>query len=271
MSSGPSPREIEKWFPTRWSEVIGNTLLVLKLMDFIANGTCNMIATGIGRSGKTRTLTLGIRSLLCTERLENHDPCGKCDACRASIDPKDSHWGAFRALSGSEYEYFAINCETITKPELEELILNSRLYTEKTIVYLDEIAALRRRGLEGTLLKTIDESDATWLATAVKLKREREAKKKGWTVHLSQDILNRFAIKVGTSVPHADDLRLWIEERCREWNLEIEDPDEGIPLMMKRTKQIVGHVIKMLALAASNKDRTLTVEDIRTFNLDAVD
>ncbi|TWT60824.1 hypothetical protein [Rubinisphaera italica] len=271
MSSEPTPREIENWFPGKWSEVIGNTVLVLKLMDFILNGTCNMMATGIGRTGKTRTLHLGIRSLLCTQRSPNLDPCGQCYACNESVDPKNSHWGGFRALSGSEYEYFAVDCENITKAELEDLKKNSRLYTEKTIVYLDEVAALRRRGLEGTLLKTIDESDATWFATAIKLKREREAKKKGWTVHLSQDILNRFALKVGTSVPHTDDLRLWIEERCLEWNLKIEEPDETIPLMMKRTNKIVGHVIKMLALAASNRNRTLTLQDVRKFNLDALD
>ena len=187
------------------------------------------------------------------------------------MDPKDSHWGIFRALTGSDHEFFAVNCEKITKPELEELTQNSRLYAEKTIVYLDEVAALHRRGLEGILLQPIEDSDATWFATAVKLKRKRESKKNSWKVEFSQDILNRFALKLGTSVPDADALRLWIEDRCREWNLKIETPETTIPLMMKRTERIVGHVIKMLVLAATKKDRTLTFEDVQHFNFDALD
>jgi hypothetical protein len=155
--------------------------------------------------------------------------------------------------------------------ELEALRIDGDLHEEKTIVYLDEVAALRTRRLEGRLLKLIDESPAIWIASAISLKRKKGSRKGEWKDRLSKEMKGRFAIKVGTSSPDENDLHQWIEDRCVDWNLTILDPEATIPLMISRTEKRVGYVIHMLAYAASRDNRDLSYDNVKQFNLDTTD
>ena len=271
MSWFPSPNWIHKWSPERWSEVIGNSAIVQVLVAFIANGPCNALFTGPNRSGKTRTIRLGIRALVCTNRTVTHDPCGECAACEAFGDGRTEHWGVFKNLSGSEYSLIPIDCERVTSEELRELPHEGKLEGDKVIVYLDEIAALRRRRLEGMLLTLIDETPAIWIASAISLKPIRKEGKKERTERMSKEMKGRFAIKAGSSNPHPDDLHRWIVARCQEWNITILEPEVTIPLIIRRTRCRVGYVIHMLAQAATRADRSIGPEDVRRFNLDSED
>lgn len=155
--------------------------------------------------------------------------------------------------------------------ELEALRRDGGLDRENTVVYLDEVAALRPRRFEGRLLKLIDESPAIWIASAITLKRKKGSRKGEWKDRLSTEMKGRFAVKVGTSLPHPDDLHRWIEDRCQDWNITIHDSETTIPEMVERTQNRVGYVIHMLAFAASRDDRTLRKDDVAKFNLDAPD
>ena len=57
MIWSPSPSWIHKWYPSRWSEIVGNAAMIQVWLNFIANGPCNALFTGPSRTGKTRTIT----------------------------------------------------------------------------------------------------------------------------------------------------------------------------------------------------------------------
>ncbi len=271
MSFSPSPSWIQRWYPGKWSEIAGNTDIVRHWKNFIQNGTCNGMFTGPNRTGKTRTVSLGIRALLCTNRTPTLDPCGQCQSCCLLGEARSAHFGLFSRLTETEYGFHPINCAKVKVEDFDELEIEGELYSEKTIVYLDEVAILRKRRLEDRLLKLIDESEATWIASAISVQRKKGKRKGDWTERLSTEMRGRFPIKAGTSLPHPDDLCEWIVERCADWNIMIHDPAVTLPLMAERTGQRVGYVIHMLAYAATKLARDLTPEEVRRFNLDSTD
>jgi len=250
---------------------VGNAAIIQVWLNFIANGPCNALFTGPSRTGKTRTISLGIRALVCTNRTATHDPCGQCAACKEVGDGRTEVWGMFKNLSGSDYSLIPIDCETVTSEELRELPHEGKLEGDKVIVYLDEIAALRRRRLEGMLLKLIDEAPAIWIASAISLKRTKGSRKGEWRERMSKEMRGRFAVKAGSSHPHANDLHHWIVTRCQEWNITILEPEVTIPEMIRRTCRRVGFLIHMLAQAATRTARSIGPEDVRRFNLDSED
>jgi hypothetical protein len=180
----------------------------------------------------------------------------------------DSVIGTFQSLWLAEYSYYPIDCSKVTLEELKELPDKIDLRSLKSIVYLDEVAELRRRGLEAQLLKLSDESNAVWIASAISIRNRisRGRKKLG----LSAPMQGRFGTKIGTTNPSADELSQWIRNRCKEWCIEIIEPDRTIPIVMKRTRHRVGYVLHFLADAAS-RGWELTPEGATTFNLSPVD
>lgn len=271
MSSDPSPGDIQRWYPSKWSEIAGNAPLVKLWKDYITNGPCNTACTGPNRTGKTRLTSLGIRALLCINRTPTLDPCGKCSCCKMLGEARTSHYGLFAAISESQYGFHPIDCENVTAEELDILRMEGDLEKSTTLVYLDEVAVLRSRRLEGKLLKLIDESKATWIASAISLKKKKGKRKGEWVDRLSTEMKGRFAIKIGTSLPNYDDLYQWIEDRCRDWNIHIIESEKTIPEMIKRTQRRVGYVIHMLAFAATRSERVFTHDDVISFNLDTLD
>jgi|GEM_PF-2535978 DNA polymerase III, gamma/tau subunits len=271
MSSYPTPSDIQRWYPEKWSEIAGNRDMVNLWRDFILHGPCNTLFTGPTRSGKTRTISLGLCALACTNRTETLDPCGSCAACRVTDQGRTNHVFLHSQGVNSEYSFHPIDCETVTPDDLENLYLDSKLYSNKTLIHLDEIAALRRRNLEGRLLKMVDESHAVWIASAISLKATTGRRKGQWVERLSKEMRARFPIKVGTSHPHPDDLPLWIEDRCRAWNISIADKEHTIPAMINKTECRVGFITHLFAAAASRSDRTISPELVSNFKFDVVD
>ncbi len=270
MSWSPSPSWIQKWFPARWSEMIGNAEIKRVWINFLLNGLCNALFTGPNRSGKTRMIRLGIRALVCTNRTATHDPCGKCAACKALGEGRTVHNGIFAAMSGSEYSFHPINCGNVTGEELDALQYDGGLDSDKVIIHLDEAGALRRRRLEDKILTLVDETPAIWIASAITLKPKKElGGKKPPVERMSKEFRGRFPVKLGTSNPHPSDAHDWIVDRAREWNIAILDPEVTIPAMIKRTRCRVGYLIHMFAFAATRTDRTLSLDDVNGFNLDA--
>lgn len=271
MSWSPSPSWIQRWFPKRWKEIAGNAAMIQAWLNFLANGPCNALFTGPNRSGKTRTISLGIRAMVCTSRTPSFDPCGQCASCKAVPEGRAPHNGIFAALSGSEYSFHPIDCENVTVEELEALQYDGELDSDKVIVYLDEVGALRRRRLEGKLLKLVDETPAIWIASAITLKRTQGKRKGEWTERLSKEMRGRFPIKVGTALPHPDDLYQWILARTQEWNITILEEEVTVPAMIERSTRRVGYLIHMFTEAATRTERTISSEDVARFNLDSAD
>lgn len=261
------PQEIRRWFPQKWSEFAGNQKIVQTWRDFLTNGPCNALFTGPSRTGKTRTVTLGIKALCCNDRTDDLNPCGRCPTCKALNGERHSHSGVFAACTGSAYTFKVIDCETVSGQELLELPQELNLDDRKTIIYLDEVAALGRRGLESLLLKPIDESYAIWLASAIKVKQIVSKKGKALDRNsLSFPVLGRFTFKVGTSSPSIGALTQWIKDRAQDWNIIIEEEVLSIPLMIKISERRVGFLILIFAAAAS-RGRRIDPDWLRGFNI----
>ena len=205
--------------------------------------------------------------MCCTNRTDELNPCGQCPTCRALDGERHCHSGIFVDWTGGAYTFKVIDCETVSGQELVELPREMNLDDPKTIIYLDEVTALGRRGLESLLLKAIDESRTTWLASAIKVKPV--ARKKGQAPDrnvLSFPMLGRFAVKVGTSSPSVKALTQWIKDRGQDWEIIIEDEGVSIPLMIEISKRRVGFLIHIFAAAAS-RGRRIDPEWLRGFNI----
>lgn len=275
MSRPLTSREIQTWQPQKWSEVTGNSRLIRTWHRMIEQGPFNLLSTGHNGTGKTRIAKLGLKSLTCSERT-GYDPCGKCHSCKLVNGNSRENAGVLAACAGSSYSFHIVDCERVSPSELDDLFDGGELSRENTIVYLDEVRALGRRGLAGRFLKPIDETPACWIATAISLRDKRDMRKGKAKLRkiqptLSDELIARFGCKVGTSVPNPGDLPQWIRERCQDWELDIESPDATLPRVAERTRCVIRAVLAMLANAASRSDRRLTLEDVEGFDLDAID
>jgi len=271
MSGFPTSSEIQSWFPQRWSEIAGNRELVAVWKEFILNGPSNTLFTGPSRTGKTRTIQLGLCALACTNRTETLDPCGSCKACKITFQGRTDHGWLFSSLAGSEYSFFPVDCGRVTVDQLENLDDHIDLESNKSIIYLDEIAAIKERKLERHLRKVVDESPAIWFGSAISLKRKRSRKTGKIVEKISEEMMLRFPTKVGTSFPHPVDLEAWLEDRCRAWNISIADKEQTIPEMISRAKYRVGVLLHLFTNAAMRSDRTISLELVRNHNFSAKD
>ncbi|REJ67329.1 MAG: hypothetical protein DWQ31_11730 [Planctomycetota bacterium] len=272
MTPDPASREIERWSPTKWSEIAGNSGLIRVWLDFIRNSPCNTLVTGPRRSGKTRTILHGIKSLLCKLRSDSLDPCGLCRSCQAVDAILDEHTGLFRELAGNDFGFVPVDCQNISAEQLRALRDKAGWDDERCIYYLDEIAALGANGRDKVILKPLDEWPCVWIASAVTVNRRDGRGKKHQKDGLSPDVRSRFAQKVGTTLPTPSELTKWIKDRCREeeWNIHIEQEERTIPLLIKRARYRVGFVKQPIAVAAA-RGRLLTLDLVRDFNFEALE
>ena len=264
-----NPREIQRWFPKKWTEIAGNSKVKALLQNLLKTGLCNVIITGPSRTGKTRLTSLLLRAACCPHRDEQMNPCGRCSTCIEVEEGRFAHYGIVRNAFESDYGYYVVDCENVTEKDLLQIVHDADLNNPKTIILFDEVAALGRKGLDQCLKKFVDESQAIFMATAVSVKKRiwqgRGEKVEG----LSFQMLGRF-LKEGTSYPGNLELTNWIVERCLDWDIEIIDPGVVIPLIIKRTGSRVGFVIHFLAAAAAN-GRRLDLELATSLHLDPME
>ena len=265
-----TPREIQRWYPERWSEIAGNSRLVKAWHDFLQYGGTNMLFTGPSRTGKTRTIALGIMAAMCPHRSAKMDPCGVCSTCQQLMNARATLNGLFSIMAGSRCSYFAVDCETVTVEELKQLTLDANSESATSLVYLDEVAALGRRGIDTFMLKAIDETPAIWIASAIAVRKGNAKASVKRIPGLSDPMLARFAVKEGTALPLEPELTAWIKERCKTWEIAIEKEEQTIPLLIKRSRHRVGMVILVLAVAAS-RGRRLGPDDVAGFDFQAAD
>jgi hypothetical protein len=268
MRKPPTPRDIERWFPERWDEIAGNSLVKQAFRDFVRCGQgSNTLVTGQTRTAKTRTIYLFIMALFCKNRTSTLDPCHQCETCRSLNHAREEHAGLWSTLSDSNFCYVPVDCENVTPEELRRLLNQSIDESVPTVVYLDEVAALGRRNLEGIVLKPIDELPIVWIASAITVRKPSVRGKVRRTASLSTPLRARFGLKLGTALPTEAELNTWLKQRCTEWEIRVKEED-AISLLVSRTRCRVVLVLHVLANAVA-KGRILTADDIRGFNFDA--
>lgn len=265
MSTRPIPRAIENWFPTKWSEVVGNHDVKLQWKNMIQRGPMNMVISGPNGTAKSRMCQLGLRSMLCRHRIDDLDPCGVCDTCRNSSGRMASLSGVFVGIHDAACCVHMVDCLTVSAGELRVLSRDSSIEDPTTIVCLDEIDALVRRDIFNEIKNACDQSPASWIGTAISLKPRKAKARRQPIVQWPPEMNRRFGRRIGTELPNEVNLQAWILDRCREWEINLEN-EQVVLDIVKRSKLRVRHVLEMLAIGASNPGRTLTDSHIRSFN-----
>ncbi len=130
MSTPPKPRAIEIWYPSKWSEIVGNRDIKVRWKNMIQRGPMNTVISGPNGSGKTRMSLLGLRSMLCRHRINDLDPCGQCDTCRNSGGRMSSLSGLFVAIHDAACCVHMIDCHTWTS--LDEAVESANRHDNNT-------------------------------------------------------------------------------------------------------------------------------------------
>ena len=251
----PSAQEIEKWKPSAFEEFVGNSFLIKCLKNGIrVHGQLpNTFVRGPSRSGKTAAIKLFIKSLFCVRRNpETLNPCGVCDNCSQEIEDH-GHAGFFAEFDeGSPsrkipLHYVPIDCPRITELRLRESLQELRDFGGIQIVYLDEVHRLVERKMDHMLLKSLEERRFLWMASSAT------------TAGLEQMFLNRFSIRLRTSLPERDELAEFLVFRCLVWGIEWKEP-ETIMRLVERSNHVPGLALQVLAAAAATPEREMTRE-----------
>lgn len=246
--------EVEQWLPSSWNEVVGNQTAKRHFINLgrllrsveTARGV-NTLFYGPSRSGKTSLTKLLVRSVFCElTDPTTFDPCaGDCAVCQEEVE-RFGIDGIFAALHNLRHRCITIDCTRASANDVRDAMIHTREYSGIRIVYLDELHALISRGLADMLLKPMEEKDLLWLASTKDLKGVDGA------------FLNRFAAKIRSEAPLANEMATWLCQRCHEWGIAFE-PD-AVDRLVKRSRTVPGLALQVIAVASISDPRRLTAD-----------
>ncbi len=246
-------RKIAAWRPRDLSQIAGCD----DAIEFLANHANgdgqgpNILVEGNPGTGKSTLVHAYIRALVCQQR--HGDPprhCGECSTCR-SIDVQYAHIGLFSILrllseEREDIHYFPINCGNVTESELKHIIgVERRDLSGRFVIVLQEAQFLKARSLDKGLLTTLEDDDLNILWIADTAHPEK----------LDPMFLRRFT-RISTVPPDKQTLAEYLAVRCTQWSITVDAP-ETLALLSERSRGVIAECIRVLSLAALNKDRQL--------------
>ncbi len=240
---------IQQWLPLTWSQVIGNYRMVQVAKSIIRTrfkyggerlpdqALLGLLLHGDSRSGKTATVKLLIRSLMCDELDKTTlDPCGECVGCKKTLlAAQDVGLYGFENKIKHRFEYIPIDCSRIkTQAELEQaLYLDIADREVPRIYFLDEVHLLSVRSLGDILLKAIEEKKAIWIFVTARPQ------------NLDVMLCNRL-ISIETEAPTAEELANWLVDRSNEFGVVLKSED--VFEMVQRFHKTPGKILNELNL-----------------------
>jgi hypothetical protein len=250
----PTSREIASWRPAHLSQIENCDDAVRFLsehLDSEGQGP-NILIAGDPGTGKSTLAHAYIRALVCQRRCGSPPRhCGECPTC-SSFDAQHRDIGLFSTLrlrseGCEEIHYFPVNCGATTEAELRTIFEDDRReFQGRFVIALQEAQFLKARSLDKGLLTILEDDglDILWIADTA------------YPQKLDPMFLRRFA-RITTG-PH-DEQRLaeYLAGKCSEWRIEVDAP-ETLALLSERSKGIVAECVRVLSLAALNKERILS-------------
>jgi hypothetical protein len=247
--------DIQRWYPQKWDQVVGNSELVehykTALRHFltgVVKGPSTLIL-GSSSSGKTGVTKLLVQCLMC-KKLDTVtlNPCGaeNCKWCKF-VSARLSLTALETFGTEANVHFVPIDCTRITADRLEEEVRNVEWSEGVGVVYLDEVHGLHRPGnpLERKLLKPIQETSSTWIASSTTMGE------------LVPEFLNRFPHKIKTELPTKDALVEWLADRCESWKIDWDDA-ATLLLLAQRANRIPGLALQVLEQADMGTPRCVT-------------
>lgn len=276
-------KDVERWLPSRWDQIVGNKLLKEYFWDMIwcirkeghVSGF-NALITGPSRGGKTSTVSFGLKCIGCLNfDFESMNPCGECFNCTLNhhlygnagwenhIDVFDE--GELR--TSIRYHYMPLDCSRLNETQIEDCILKIRINDENLrIITLDEVHRLARRSMDERLLKPAEDFPAIWIAMSANVKKEDDNDLK----KLEKMFQNRFTYRINTQKPTMPEMMVWLAERCQEFGIKCEVPKLTLKSLVERSNQLPGMALQVLNKAQKKRSKTLTTELVEShvFDLD---
>ena len=219
---------LQQWVPTEWNQVVGNYILkdifkgIVKIKTSYGSSRLpdqallNLLVTGKSRSGKTSTIKLLLRSLLCDEVTpDTFKPCQTCDGCAQTLFSHQNAgcFGESNVRLG-RYEYVPIDCSRVKgKEDLEKKLYHEILYRSVPRIYfLDEVHLLKSLDRDSMLLRALDDHKAIWLLASAK-------------PELIDPMLRGRLAEVETEPPELEELAHWVLTRADEAGLQLSTED----------------------------------------------
>ena len=114
--------------------------------------------------------------------------------------------------------------------------------------------------MDDKLLKPLEDFPAIWIASSAYVKREDQEDEDAKRVHeaLEKMFQNRFTFRIQTSKPEIGKFVTWLAERCHEWDIRVEEPEDTLRLLAVRSHQIVGMALQVLNKAHKKRSKMLT-------------
>lgn len=278
--------DIEHWRPKCRRDIVGNYDFVEYATDFIYGvrqtghrGGYNLLYLGDSRSGKTSGVSWLLQCLGCYFLdLEKLAACGTCENCRyrhhivGNRDWEDLHLYVQDAESKNYFDYHlsVVNGAALTSSGADDLIAYvSREVRAVKIVYIDEALRLDLRIMD-QLLPPMDNTDAIWIATSVPRKTSARSPRgePEDNVRVREMFANRFTYKIATQLPKADDLAIWLAERCREFGIRCEEPESTLRLVAERSRCVPGRALQVLNRAHKSRKQVLTRQLVESHAFD---
>lgn len=278
------PDDLERFQPVSFDDIVGNDELKEYFRDLIycvrVRGHIsgfNLIATGPSRDGKTATITLGVKALLCCNlNLETMTPCNRCVNCTAKYHLYGNDgWNNSVDLFGDDehdpmpvrFHYFPVDCTQVDSKDIDDLLGKLRLDDGNLkIVYLDEVHRLSRRWMDERLLKPLEMYHAIWLASSAAItKTDGDDDQK-----LDKMFQNRFSYRIKTQRPTPQQMFSWLVARCRQFEITVEDVRTTLPRLIDRSNQSPGLALQVLNKAHKTRQRRLSKRMVEehVFDLD---
>ncbi len=273
-------KDIERWIPERWDQIVGNRALKEYFWDMIwcvrkegHRSGFNLLATGPSRTGKTSAISFGIKCLGCLNfNFDTMNPCGTCKCCTLNhhlygnegwenvVDYFDHH----EAPTPVRYHYHPVDCTSLSESDLESKLARIRMCNEDLrIIYLDEVHRLSRRFMDERLLKPLEDFPAIWIASSAYVKRDGDH-----GPPLDKMFQNRFTFRITTELPDLDQLVVWLAERCDEWGIQVDSPEFTLPLLAERCHQVPGMALQVLNKSHKRRSKILTREIVENHSFD---
>lgn len=275
-------KDIERWIPERWDQIVSNRNLKEYFFDMIwavrkdgHRSGFNLLATGPSRTGKTSAITFGIKCLGCLNfDFETMNPCGTCRCCTLNhhLYGNDGWENVVDFVDDNEvttpvrYHYHPIDCTRLSEADLEAKLAKLRVCNEDLrVIYLDEVHRLSRRFMDERLLKPLEDFPAIWIASSAYVKQAD-----GENKSLEKMFHNRFTFRITTEKPGLDELVVWLAERCEEWGILIDAPEKTLTRLSERSHQIPGMALQVLNKAHKKRSKLLTfaIVEEHTFDFD---
>ncbi len=287
----PVVKDIERWTPTRWDQIVANQSLKEYFWDMIYctrkeghRSGFNMLLTGNSRGGKTSGITLGIRALGCFHLdMDTFNPCGRCANCQAKIglygndgyeNWVDLYEDEETAKKAVRFLYLPLDCTRLNEADIDNVLAKVRVNDGNLkIVYLDEVHRLARRGLDEQLLKPLETCEAIWIASSAYVRKDErgdvvdDSRK---TSSLEKMFQNRFTFRLETQKPTVDELTLWLAERCEEWGIRVENAEQTLERLAERSCCLPGMALQILNKAHKRRSKLVTRQLVEehVFDLD---